>query len=312
MVDYNVSNRFVTQSELSQIRSNAINSEGPIRLTDPAVDDQWANYHSATKAPKSYFDYYFSGSDMKVYVAELADSTEFGDLPIAMMGFNITQEKVPIYGFWNYTYSQVMRGVRIVEGQIVIAPKYPGYMRSVLAAAASARQENYGELEDDYPGSNVGLTEDDQNIEKYWSKHLDPAAIAQGMNEYSVHPPFNLVIVFGVQNTSVEVDGDKFIDYENDSALYKDHNQRLVEGFDPNRPTRYILEACELTGMETSYGAGGEVVYEKYSFFAKDIVLPRPDYRSPGTTTTPSPVNLPNGILASPNGPQAEDSPING
>jgi hypothetical protein len=212
---------------------------------------------------------------MRIYVTELADDSQYGDLPIAMMGFNITQEKTPIYGFWDYTFSSIMRGVRIVEGQIVIAPKHPGYMRSVLAAAARARVENLNALEDDYPKMQ-GLTDDDSNIDKYWGRNLDPAALVQGMNEYSVHPPFNLVVIFGVQNTSVEVAGSNQVSYDGDSALYSDHNQRLVEGFNQSDPTRYILEACEITGMETQYGSTGEVVYERYSFFARDLIVPPP------------------------------------
>lgn len=293
---YTSKNRYVAHDELAVVRRRALARISPFNIIDSPVDDEWARYHSDTRAPRSYYDYYFSGADIKAYVAELGDDPEFGDLPIALLAFNVEQQKQPLYGYWSYTFDAVMRGQRLVSGRIDINVKYPGYFKKLLTAAARKRVENRESLLDPYPAAG-GLTEDDANIDKYWGRNLDPAAIVQGQQEFSVHPPFNLVVVFGVQNTSVEPTTNNFDEYSLDAALYSDHNQRLVEGYNPNQPTRYIIEACELTGVNTVYSSD-VVVQESYTFFARDLIVPPQNYRpplpsSPSSATPPQTSAIP-------------------
>jgi len=272
---YQSSNRFVTEREAMATRTIAARRRGDLSIIDPVLDARWARLHSDSKAPKQYYDYFYAGEDMKVYVAEIEDQDpEFGDLPIHNLAFNVQQEKQPLYGFWSYTYDGVMRGTRIVSGSFTLITKHPNYMKNLLTKAANNRSANHGRLQDDYPAPGA-WRRDDENIDRYWGKHLDASAVAQSGSEWSVHPPFSLVVVHGVQDTSVELKdhNSRYDVYGNDQALMSDHNQRLVESFDPNDPSRIILDGCELVSVSRAYQTN-MMVTEQYQFFARDIFVP--------------------------------------
>lgn len=60
-----------------------------------------------------YYDYYFTGEDVKIYIDGLFDAGD--ELDIASFAFGITQQKAPLYGFWSYNYDVMMVGTRIVS-----------------------------------------------------------------------------------------------------------------------------------------------------------------------------------------------------
>lgn len=240
------------------------------------IDDQWSEGYVTMS---TYYDNYFAGQDIKVTLDGVED--DFPDIPILNMGFNIEQQKTPVYGLWSYTYDGVMRGTRIVSGTLSIATTSADYMTRLLSKAASSRRDirnGVGELGATIYGSGRQLTADDSLIDTYWSKNIDPAVGAAGKNIHSVHPPFSLVILYGIQNTSISptewspTGGDPATWDTN--VLNADINERLVEG-DPNKTTimRRVLEACEITSMQTGFAPDGSVVAETYSFFARDTVL---------------------------------------
>jgi hypothetical protein len=250
------------------------------QVTDPNVDHYWGGFQ-ASGAPNAYWDYYFSGQDIRIYIDGTEDDPEFKVLPLVEMAFNVEQKKQPVYGFWSYTYDAVMRGTRVVSGAFTLVTRYPDYMKRVLVKAAESRargQSSYRSTRD--------LTEDDENIEKYWGKNLDPAALQAGKHIFSVHPPFSLVVVYGIQNLSLSdlsVDGQIEIRnaYNSDNPLMTDLNERLVEVDSVDQTNRIILDACELTGVQRAITSDGSVLTETYSFFARDILSQKP--KSTGT-----------------------------
>lgn len=293
--DYYRQNTVVTQAEARRLRELALQrGDSQIVLLDPVQDEVWARSSVAMERPSDYFDYFFTGQDIRVRVAEVPETDpQFGELPIAELAWSIEQEKQPIYGFWDYTYSAVMRGTRLVNGAFTIVTKYPGYMRALLGKAAEYRATKNAYIDSyNYP---QGLTEDDKNIEQYWGRSLfDPGVSAQGGRHiFSSHPPFSLVITFNLQTTSVPINesaskyqeyyNNFYKDYENNLML--DQNHRIVES-DPDYVNRIYIDAIELKSCQQSYNAEGAVIAESYAFFARDIIVPE---SSKAKETTPTP-----------------------
>lgn len=297
-VAYSEVNRFAHRADVKLTREQALRRQRPFSIIDPSIDEKWAVTHRDSGAPNSYFDYYFAAEDVRVYVAELGDDPEFGDIPIHELGFNVTQEKAPIYGAFSYTYDAVMRGTRIVTGSFTVVTKYADYMRRLLEKAAVQRHKaatmSSQEYEDIYDRPARWIN-DDENIHKYWGRHIDYAAAAQGQNEFSIHPPFSLVIVYGIQDTSVTLNalnnrfnqfGGRNVEF-GDQALMKDRNQRLVENTMSGASDRIIIDACELTSVARVYSPSMGALMEQYEFFARDYVYGDPALREelPNTTS---------------------------
>src|SRR5690554_2765108 len=90
-------------------------------INDPALDldRRWANTDSPSRrTAHTYFDYVFSGQDISVYIDGM--DVDEACIPIMEFAFNIEQQKVPVYGFWSYSYDSIMRGSRLVSGAIRI------------------------------------------------------------------------------------------------------------------------------------------------------------------------------------------------
>lgn len=244
------------------------------------IDSKWAGFTPRSGMSNNiidgaYFDYYFSGQDVRVYVDGTFDEPEFQVLPFNEFGYNVSQQKMPLYGFWSYTYDAVLRGVRLIEGKFILFPKSPDYMRRLLEKAADTRATQAASYQ-----YYRGLTEDDTLIDKYWGKNLDPGVQSAGKNIFSAHPPFSFIIAYGVQSTSIaQYDTLKNIDdrvqyYNQNNILMSDTNDRLVDSDPSGSKNRVILDACEITNMSTGYGSNGAPVMETYSFFARDIIIP--------------------------------------
>lgn len=237
---------------------------------DTDIDEEWANGYRNSKAPHSYFDYYFSGQDVLVTI----DGADDQKIPLITMGFNVTQQKQPVYGAFSYTYDAVMRGTRIVSGEFSIATTTPGFMRDMLARVAVARSKRSVA-----PYSVRPLTEDDTNIQKYWGRNIDPDYGNVKKRVFSVHPPFSFVVIYGLQNISlpqltVGLGAGMIEEYEGDNPLYTDQNERLVEADRGDQSSRIVLESCELTSVNISYTPDGSVCAETYQFFGRDYIVP--------------------------------------
>lgn len=69
---------------------------------------------------------FFSGSDVTVYFGDLFVDTITG------IEFTLQEQLRPIFGYADYTYSDISRGQRIVQGTFRIAFKQSGYLFTIL------------------------------------------------------------------------------------------------------------------------------------------------------------------------------------
>lgn len=278
--DYFKNHGVIPAQTIAKLRKKAIETGSSIALNDPAVDYQWARTSTGKELNSSYFEYYFSGQDIKVNVAEI-DDPKFTDLPIIDFAFNIEQEKLPVYGFWSYTYDAIARGVRIVTGAFSIATRYPNYMADLLAEAAAARSRKNGGLED----YGRPLTDDDVNIDQYWGRSMDPVLNKTGANIFSIHPPFTFVVNYGIQSMSVEntsVYENYYGNFRQSSEYVTDANHRLVSADSDRVSFKLYIDAVELKNVQRQFSSTGEVCTEVYTFIARDVIVPPP-------TSNPSP-----------------------
>lgn len=245
----------------------------PFSLLDPETDLVWGA-QTPERPPSSYFDYYYTGADVSV---TLDGSTAFGgcEVPILEFGFSIQQQKQPVFGFWDYTYRQVMRGTRLVTGQFTIATTYPNRIADMIAESANSR---VAQRSNSTPIR--GLDIDEENIEQYWGRTRDPFNTNYaGRHVFSAHPPFNFVIAYGIQSASVTSDPlakseALYSRYQNDVAWYQGTNERLVDS-NPDKPTgKRIIEMVELQQCQVLLTPEGDVCAEAYTFFARDLVDP--------------------------------------
>lgn len=191
------------------------------------------------------------------------------------------------------TYNAIMRGTRIVQGSFILVSRYPNYMKDLLTKAAKDRySREITDLRDPYPQpldwqQNI----DAENIQEYWETHIDPAASAQSGTVWSIHPPFSLVMLYGIQDSSVSVDDFSRSNerYQYQNALYHDDNHRLIDPVEASRKMKIILEGVELTDVNV-VAAPGNLVVEKYDFLARDIIVPENNFKhkKEDSVSTPS------------------------
>jgi len=253
------------------------------------IDLVWGGGKSTNDARFSnYYDYYFSGEDVKVYIDGLFDPKD--ELDIESFSFSIRQEKTPVYGFWSYNYDAMMMGTRLIAGSLSVYTRYPRRMTELLEKAAeqrvnsAANKSNSSSVISLMRSQSESLV-DEENIERYWGYSqldrvtTDPAALsASDRNIFSAHPPFNLIINYGVQDSSLT----PITVTKNDSSgtaqqmdnldriMATDINQRTVKFNSDGSPMKVVLQNVHLTGMSSAFAAGGVPLVETYSFLARD------------------------------------------
>lgn len=241
---------------------------------DAETDFIWGNYYGSDRHPLSYFDYYFTGQDVKIMIegTSFSSNSDPGQSPFVELAYSVQQEKTPVFGFWSYTFDAVMRGTRIVSGMFRLVTTYPNRLTDLISEAATSRK-------DQRTGLNTirGLDTDEQNIERYWDRHLQDRGTRR---IHSVHPPFNLQIHYGVQPMSLKPDpSNRFTEvynrYRTDTAMFTDVNERLVHTSASGSSTTIILNNVEITGKQVEFNPDGSVCSEMYSFFARDEDIPR-------------------------------------
>lgn len=252
-----------------------------------------------------YFDYYFSGQDINVTIEGLAESDK---LPIQSFGWIIEQQKQPVFGFWDYTYSTMLRGTRVVTGAFSMLTNKPHALTSKIAKAAEVRARA---ARSSRPGARQyhsirGMTEDEANINEYWYKHYDNNLDTNQQHLFSVHPPFNFIVTYGLQETSlVSNNPNQRVDewrakYNDNTPMATDINERLVRNPSVEEDFQILIENVEIVNMSTQYDTEGNPIMETYSFLAKDQrFLSDAVYRNPvalpGSVVRPQPggVNAP-------------------
>jgi len=252
-----------------------------------SIDRVWSGRSSDSENTFSnYYDYFFAGEDIRVYIDGLFDPQD--ELDIQLMTFFIEQEKQPVYGFWSYNYDTVLLGTRIITGTLAVHSRYPRRMTELLEKTAKNRTINNpnsktfnSTVSSLYPSMNS--SEDERNIEKYWAYSqldritIDPAAQSGGNTNhiFSAHPPFNLIIVYGAEETALSPmaavrDEDFSISNNLDRMLLSDTNERSVKPGSASNPMKIVLQQVNLVSMASSYGPN-ELITEFYKFIARDI-----------------------------------------
>lgn len=233
----------------------------------------WASsfdkYNTSFNNP--YFEYFYTGQDIQISIDGLSSAEDI--LPIYSFGYNVQQQKTPIYGFWDYTFSAMLRGTRIITGAFSIVSTGPHVLTSKIAKAADVRA--YTKSQNMY--AIRGLGEDEAYINKYWRKNLTDNSLTAGQQHlFSVHPPFNFVIQYGLQETSITSQSAtaraqqiRDIFNQND-ALMSDTNERLVRHVVPELDRRILLENVELISKSIEYNVDGDPLLETYTFMARD------------------------------------------
>lgn len=252
----------------------------------------------------SYYDYFFSGEDIKVYIDGLF-SEEY-ELDIAALSYNIRQEKQPLYGFWSYNYDAMMYGTRIITGEFSVYTRYPRRITDLIEEAARARTQQPDPRKDnsliksslrniDYGSSSsaVRSLQDEKNVQKYWAYSqldrisTDPFSknvVDSGKNIFSAHPPFNFIILYGVEEVSTTAKDylkaeDKVIESNLDRMMISDVNERLIKPNTNNQasPMKIVLQEIQLMSMTTTYASGGSPLVENYQFMARDYYFSEVD-----------------------------------
>lgn len=268
-----------------------IRNSGTEREFDPLhekLDMVWGGGSSNDPRFSNYYDYYFSGEDIKIYIDGLF-SPEY-ELDIAVFGFNVRQEKQPLYGFWSYNYDAMMYGTRIISGEITLFTRYPRRMTDLLEEAARVRVQRakVGDAPSNRILSNLRSSfeteEDERLIDKYWSRSQldritdDPfAKNVQNSNRniFSAHPPFNFVVVYGLEeialspNKAFQNEDVKRTDLT-DQMMISDYNQKTVKSSNLTGPMKIIIQEVNLMSMSTVYNPGGQPIAESYQFIARD------------------------------------------
>lgn len=267
---------------------------------NPDVDLKWAGKTDDSEKFNHYYDYYFTGEDIRVYIDGLFDPRD--ELDIASFSFAIKQEKQPLYGFWSYNYDVMMVGTRIITGEFNLYSRYPGRMTDILSKAAEKRAGFYtsdgskNRLQS-YLLSRAESLDDEKNIQKYWANsQLDRLGAdspdSDARNIFSSHPPFNFIIKYGTQEGSVTTVGrnkgnDNSDNYDMlDRLMALDFNERLVQKTSSNKMD-IILQSVQILNMSSGYAAGGEPVIESYQFIARDMYISSGSARrSPSSSET--------------------------
>jgi len=274
-----------------------------------SLDEVWSGgnqYNDRDQRFSNYYDYYFAGEDIKVYMDGLFESKH--ELDIASFAYNVRQEKQPLYGFWSYNYDTVLLGTRLISGEFTVYTRHPRRMTDLLeeaakvrANSASLKTEKNNVISTLRPGQYKNLNadgkivtqtaEDDKNIEKYWAYSqldritTDPFTqnvVDSNHNIFSAHPPFNFVILYGAQEASLSPNSysssieDTVVD-NLDRMMVSDTNERLVKIGSVASPMKVIIQEVHLTSMSTMYASGGQPIAENYQFMARDFYITEAD-----------------------------------
>jgi hypothetical protein len=279
----NFNNLFNNQSLTSRFLASV--NKSPVvassnTVVNPQLDATWGGNLGDFQGPdpNPYFTYFFSGQDISVSIDGTQANINFQTLPVLSLGFQVTQPKLQIYGFWNYTYSAIAYGARQIAARLEIATSYPNYMTNLLREVAKERLDSTNAA---YVNS-APLSTDDANVVQFWGGGAGTSQTGSQINIYQQHPPFDMIVIYGIQETSIGPNGQQItvdssgniaLNDLGNNALYLDTNERLVEN--TTGPShRLILQSCEIINMSTQFTTSGELISETYDLIVNDISLP--------------------------------------
>ena len=274
------------------------NGNGFFDPLNQEIDLQWGGARQ-DEAFNNYYDYFFSGEDVKIFIDGLFDPAD--EMDIAAMAYVVKQEKQPLYGFWSYNYDAMMNGTRLITGEFSLYSRYPRRMTQLLEKAAKVRSESSGTNPPSSVISSLNSANESQadevNINKYWtSTQLDRVTSDRstkstfadyengGHNIFSAHPPFNLVIFYGVEETGIT--SNSILTYKSGTEINQQLNSDRILATDinerssisaSNSPMKIVLQNVQLVSMSTAYQSGGQPLVENYQFIARDFYFSNED-----------------------------------
>ncbi len=107
--------------------------------------------------PGIYSVDYFSGSQVAIYIGDILIDE------VTSISYQISQNKVPLYGYSDQYYRAVSKGQKIVQGQFTINFKEAGYLWLVLDTYQKMINGKAGKL---YTPFTSGSTVEQRNIEQ--------------------------------------------------------------------------------------------------------------------------------------------------
>lgn len=206
---------------------------------------------------------YFSGGDIKIYFEDT-----FLD-ECTMLQFVLAEQVLPIYGYNSYTFDDVLRGNRIIQGTFRINFKDRGYLFGLLEHIL---EEKTDMIKDDIKNQNRMIAEDLDKLYLYaeegWSREFDfmsqkfEDAIwnrqsrkdTQRINEpFFPKKGFDIIITYGPYKRAEYQDIEKY------------YQKFIGEG------TVKAIYGVQLTSVQQIIDMSGKPIEEEYTFIAKDL-----------------------------------------
>lgn len=210
---------------------------------------------------------YFSGSNIHIFFENIYIDE------IVNLQFNLTEKIRPIYGYNSYTYDDVMRGSRIIQGSFSINFKKANYIRDAVETIIDAPAEDIN----NFPKLSKNEIEQKKNdlynvASEGWSRQFDElsdefrrtmweqvesevSAVDSERPFFDFDGSFNIFVKYG------PYDSPQRPRYKNEQ-LYLDHisNGTIIK-----------LLGIEINSVTQAIDISGRPIAENYTFMAKDM-----------------------------------------
>lgn len=240
----------------------------------------------------SYYDWAITGANCIAYLCSTEQTVkrQLKNVPVIAVGYEINQSKTPAYGYADTGPRTILRGQRVVSGQLLIAHTEVGYLEKVLRDAGRSLYNTTDKL-----SLNEELRLKYWNTRHWENTFKDPqrkdfAKEEDKYNLFYAHPNFDISIVYGVGDdvgklaankdghlnlsrilgfTSEWHSSDNDKGYQDVNPLYRPPASNKVPSLEKQRET---ISGIQLVGKGKSIAADGDIIVESYSFLAIDVL----------------------------------------
>ena len=284
---------------------------GSFKAELPYSNSTWANPPGVKSqlGKAAYSNNFFSGNNVFVFLFPYYKKM-YIPIPVVALSYGMTQEKVPIYGAWSYTFDAIARGNRIVKGEMALVFTYPNMLGELIgegqtsiyptetdpktkdkyqnqmptsltdaeAAKATLRKDIWGVGNDQYLTSPYKAGNKNGTIKSAFPfGQAAPAGKPEA--DYAGHPPFDIVICYGDNPDVQNINNDSF-DFDTWALSAQDaikmtsgdYNEQVNPSWGVSK--RIHLKNVELLSSGTQIDITGQPLQETYSFIARDAVVP--------------------------------------
>lgn len=191
---------------------------------------------NTNKITRTENGYSVGQTTLKRYYSEIDAEIYFGNEyveDIDYIEWSINESTIPLFGYNSYTYDEIAKGSRIINGSFTINFTSPNYLFQIIQSAQN--------VENLITNMKSYMIEDNSRDKTYINTSLNGIGIS-GTNSAPIYDyTFDIDIMYG-QNSEY------------------------------GSPCHVILKGVTLLGCNTKVGAYGGPVKEAYSFIAKDII----------------------------------------